>query len=94
MSKQLPAVAASKGRLTEREVRAFGATANRIVNLRGLIASQVGAGTITVQTKAGAIALSLPHVDVEACLALLAERDATFLTQFDIELETATALRA
>ena len=89
-----PTVAAQKTRLTEQEARAIGTVANRIVNLRGLVAAQAGAGTITVGTKDGPVSLSIPSEEVVACLALLVERHESFLSQFDIELENTTALRA
>ncbi|USQ99543.1 hypothetical protein [Sphingomonas aerolata] len=89
-----PTVAAQKARLTEQEARAIGTVANRIVNLRGLVAAQAGAGTITVGTKDGPVSLSIPSEEVVACLAFLVERHESFLSQFDIELENTTALRA
>lgn len=89
-----PTVAAQKTRLTEQEARAIGTVANRIVNLRGLVAAQAGAGTITVGTKDGAVSLSIPSEEIVACLALLVERHESFLSQFDIELETTAALHA
>jgi len=94
MKHHSPTVAAQKVRLTEREARAIGTVANRIVNLRGLVAAQAGAGTITVGTKDGPVSLSIPSEEVVACLALLVERHESFLSQFDIELENTTALRA
>jgi len=84
----LPTVAKPKGRMTEAEARVVGASANRIVNLRGLQVSAANAsGSLTVNAKSGAVSLVLTSQDVEACLALLIEREACLLTQFDIELE-------
>jgi hypothetical protein len=83
----LPALAPPKGRLTEAEARVIGAAANRLPNLRGLQAAQAGSGSLTVTTKNGAVSLTLTREDLGAILALLVEREACLLTQFDIELD-------
>lgn len=88
MSISLPTVAAPKGRLTEREVRILGASANRLVNLRDLQASQVGSGSLSATTKTGTVSLTLRREDIEAVLALLVERESSLLLQFDVELDT------
>lgn len=83
----LPVIAPPKGRLTESEARLIGAAANRIVNLRGLRASQSGGGSLAVTTKTGTVSLTLTREDTETVLALLVERESLLLTQFDIELD-------
>lgn len=87
MSTSLPTVTAPKGRLTEREVRTLGASANRLVNLRDLQATQVGSGSLSVTTKTGTVSLTLRREDIETVLSLLVERESLLLLQFDVELD-------
>ena len=75
--------------MTEAEARVVGASANRIVNLRGMIADRRSvSGNLTVPVSSGTVAMTLTAEDVRACLALLIERETALLIGFDIELET------
>jgi len=80
----LPAVLPDREPLTLAEARRIGATANRLVNLRGLLADARG-GSLTVNTRSGAVSLTLDANDIIAALALLAERDVAFLSSFNVE---------
>lgn len=84
----LPAISPPKGRLTEAEARVIGAAANRIANLRSLLASASGNGSLTVTAGTGTVALTMTREDLTATLSLLIEREAALLTQFDVELAT------
>lgn len=82
----VPAVAKPKGRLTEKEARVIGSTANRLLSLRGLYCDCEG-GSITVKQRTGSVTMAMTKADLLAALALLIERDSNFLSGFDIELD-------
>ena len=83
----LPVIAAPKGRMTEAEARRVGQSANRIAQLRSLRDNAKRGGSITGDSGNGAASHALTAEETKACLALLIEREETFLTSFDIELE-------
>ena len=91
MIQDLPNVAAPANALTEAEARLVGASANRIVNLRGLLKSNKGLGSLTIQTSSGAVSLALTCEDITACLSVLMDREACLLTGFNVVLECTPA---
>ena len=80
-------VVTKPNRMTEAEARVCGASANRIVNLRGLQVSNKGSGSLTVQTTTGTVALALTQEDITAFLALAIDRESALLTGFNIVLD-------
>ena len=86
----LPATKGCTG-MTEAEARVCGAAANRIVNLRGLELSNEGNGSLTVNTKSGAVSLALTQEDIAAFLALAIDRESALLTGFNIVLDQTPA---
>ena len=71
--------------LSLREVRRAGATANRLVALRGALKSRITGGTVTIKIEAGGQVINLIREDMEAVISLLAERDVAFLSALNIE---------
>jgi hypothetical protein len=74
--------------LTEAEARRIGHSATRIAQLRDLH-KQVQSGSISIQTANGAMSLALTKLDLEAALGLLIEREAQFLSSFNVEVDKA-----
>lgn len=75
------------GRLTEAEARVAGQTSNRLLSLRGMTATGVEGGSLTVKTRNGSQSLAMTLVDIEALIALLVERDEAILTHLDIQID-------
>lgn len=72
--------------LTEAEARQIGASSQAIGRLRYML-ENAKAGSLTVTLSSGSQSLSLYKSDLDACLALLMEREAAFLTSFNVKLD-------
>jgi hypothetical protein len=88
----LPVVVPDREPLTEAEARRIGISAQRLAQLRDIRTHASRGATFTVQLGLynGTAAFSLNSMEAEACIALLIEREAAFLTSFNVKLDGAT----
>lgn len=89
-SRLLPVIAKPKGRMSEAEARVVGAAASRIVNLRHLYNDCNIGGSLSVATRNGTVSQALTKADLQAILALMIEREALVLIQFDVDIDEPT----
>jgi hypothetical protein len=85
----LPVVVPDREQLTEAEARRIGLAAMRLVQLKDLRTHASRGATFTVATGSygGNVSFSIGSLDAEACIALLIEREAAFLTSFNVKLD-------
>lgn len=83
----LPVPARQFDPMTEAEARRVGHAATRVAQLRDLMKATGAGASFTVKTSNGAQSLSITSLEATACLALLIEREAAFLTSFGVQVE-------
>jgi hypothetical protein len=72
--------------LSMREARMAGATANRLLSLRGALRQGLESGSVTLKTSNGTQSITLPRNDLMAVVGLLVERDEHFLIGLNVEI--------
>lgn len=75
-----------QGSMSEEEARKIGTSATRLQQLREGLSTLKGGGSLTLTIDSGSMSMALTHSETQACIWTLMDREAAFLSGFNVAL--------